>query len=72
MKMLKATLLSLAITGLSLLLVGIVNIAAQNRGARTIGLGALLGYTVLDPVFWIAGVAAFFLAFRYFARLLPR
>jgi hypothetical protein len=32
----------------------------------------MLNATVLNPVFWLIGVAAFFLAFRYFMRSVPQ
>ena len=67
--MLKATGISLLITFVSMCAVSIANLAWQTRG-KQIGLGALLAYTVLNPLLWYLAVTVFFLAFRYFMRRL--
>ena len=65
--MFKATVISMIVTFVSMCAFSIANLAWQTRG-KQIGLGALLAYTVYNPLVWYFGVTIFFLAFRYFMR----
>ena len=64
--LLRATFASFGIMVLSALIFGTVNVGIHMRKQAQLGLGALLGYTVLNPFLWLVAVAAFIVAFRYF------
>ena len=69
--MLRASMVSFALTLVAMALYVIVTVILIARKSATIGIFVIVNYTVLSPFFWLAAVAVFFIAYRHFLRSIP-